>query len=292
MKFLPYDLTREELIRFTPKWTGERFEDGRPKVSDKILDTMEKYVTITHAWQICKNAGYQFQVLHGFQSTMPGKLLIGRALTALYLPQRPDFKEVIMNGGHDAGEIGDCISWPIDRLTERDVYVGDVYGKIVDGPIIGERLANAIYARSHNGVVHNCAIRDIEGILEIEGFNCIHRGMEPSYASPTIVLGGINCPMRMEDVTVMPGDVVMAKDDLVCFVPPHLADWCALSGAITAYRDVFSVERMREKRYTSGQIDAAWTEEIETDFMDWLSRKEDIPFTTEELEESKRERMW
>ncbi len=292
MKFLPYDLTREELIRFTPKWNGERYEDGRPRVSDKTLDTIEKYVTITHAWAICQNAGYPFQVLHGFQSTRPGELMVGRALTALYLPQRPDFKEVIMTGGHESGEIGDCISWPIDRLTERDVYVADVYGKILDGPVIGERLANAIYARSHNGVVHNCAVRDIEGIEAIEGFHCVHRGVEPSYASPTIVLGGINCPMRMETVTVMPGDVVLAKDDLVCFVPPHLADWCALSGAIIAYRDQFSVERMRTKTYTSGQIDAQWTEEIEADFDHWLSQQKNVPFTQEELEYSKRERLW
>ncbi len=292
MQYLPYELTPETLCAFTPLWKGDRFPDGRPKVPDGILDSIARFVSVTHAWAICKNAGYPFQVLHGFSSTLPDKLMVGRALTALYLPQRPDFKAVIMDGGHAAGEIGDCISWPIDRLTDRDVYVADVYGKIEDGPVIGERLANAIYARSHNGCIHNCAVRDIDGIREIEGMNVFHRGFEPSYASPTIVLGGINCPMRMEDVTVMPGDVVVAKEDTVCFVPPHLAEHCAFTGAVNFYRDAFSVERMRQMRYTSGEIDANWTEDIEADFADWLTRQENVPFTPDDLAEYRRQRLW
>jgi len=37
--------SKEEIIALTPDWKGERFPDGRPKVSDDILKRM-KPVTI------------------------------------------------------------------------------------------------------------------------------------------------------------------------------------------------------------------------------------------------------
>src|SRR3546814_18962092 len=41
--------TREQVIRHTPAWTGERFPDGRPKVPDDILERMRE-VTLEEAW--------------------------------------------------------------------------------------------------------------------------------------------------------------------------------------------------------------------------------------------------
>jgi regulator of RNase E activity RraA len=261
-------------------------------VTDEALDGILRFSTITHAWHVCKNAGFDNQFIAGFQSTLPDQAMAGRALTALYMPCRPDLKEVMVKAALAAGEIGDMNSWPIDRLTERDVYVADVYGKTKDGPIVGERLSTAIYARSRNGCVHNAAVRDIDGIRDIGGFNIFHRGMDPSFANLTIMLAGINCPMRMEGITIMPGDVVLAKNDCAIFIPPHLADYCALTGAVTAYRDMFSVVRMRERKYTSGEIDSKWTEAIESDFREWLAARPDVPFTPDDLERSTRERMW
>ena len=293
MKYLPYDLTPQELEAFTPAWTGERFADGRPKVSDEVLDRIKEYVSITHAWQICKGEGYHWQFLSGFQSTIPDEALVGRALTALYLPLRPDLRESMVERGGREGEIGDMISWPIDRLTERDVYVADVFGKLQDGPIVGERLSAAVYAKSRCGCVHNAAVRDLEGIMEIEGLNIFHRGMDPSHASPgAIMLGGINCPMRMETVTVMPGDVVLARRDCVIFIPPHLAQLCADTAMIVNYQDQFAKQRMREQRYTPGQIDAAWDSSIEADFMEWLYQQPNVPFTPETLSVLKGRRLW
>jgi len=292
MKYLPYQLTREELIAFTPEWKGERFADGRPKVPDSVLDKLQKYVSITFAWGICSSKGYKWQFRGGFKSTIAGEVTVGRALTALYAPCRPDLKEVIYSTGQANGRIGDAISWPIDELVPRDVYVADVYGKIDQGAVIGERLSTAVYTNSKNGSIQNASVRDIDGIEGIEGFNCFYLGMHPTYASPTIMLMGINCPMRMEDVTVMPGDVVMAKDDCVFFIPPHLAEFIAVSGAIENYRDQFGMLRLRERKYTPGQIDAGWSPEIEQDFMGWLAEQKDAPFTVEDMEKVKGIRTW
>ena len=292
MKYLPYALSREELIAFTPLWEGERFEDGRPKVGDDVLDRIRDYVSVTFAWGILNGKGYKWQYLGGFRSTLPEEALVGRALTALYAPCRPDLKEVIYGGGHKSGRIGDAISWPIDELAGRDVYVAEVFGKIEDGAVVGERLSTAVFANSKNGSIHNASVRDIDGILGIDGFNIFHRGMHPSYASPTIMLMGINCPTRMEGVTVMPGDVALAKGDCAIFIPPHLAEFIALSGAIENYRDRFGMLRLRERTYTPGQIDANWGEGIECDFARWLEGQEGAPFTLEDMERVKGIRTW
>lgn len=293
MKILPYDLTREEMVAFTPKWEGERFSDGRPKVSDEVLDKIRKYISITFAWGVLKGKGYRWQFLDGFDCTLPREPMVGRALTALYAPLRPDLREHMVEKGHQEGQIGDMISWPIDALSEGDVYVADVFGKTEDGPIVGERLSAAVYANAHNGAIHNAAVRDIDGIRDIEGFNIFYRGMNPSHASPhSIMLMGINCPMRMKTVTVMPGDVVLAKDGCVIFIPPHLAACIAMSGAIENYRDQFGIKRLTEKKYTPGQIDAAWTPDIEADFLVWLDAQSEVPFTREDMASLNGIRTW
>lgn len=293
MKTMPYQLTYEEMVAFTPLWEGERFADGRPRVPDDILDKISQYVSITFAWGVLKGHGYYWQFLDGFQCIIHDRPLVGRALTALYSPLRPDMRSSMVEKGHQQGQIGDMISWPIDQLTDRDVYVADVFGKMEDGPIVGERLSAAVYANSHNGAVHNAAVRDIDGIKSIAGFNIFHRGLNPSHASPhSIMLMGINCPMRMETITIMPGDVVLAKDGCVIFIPPHLAAYIALAGCIENYRDQFGMLRMAERKYTPGQIDAAWTDEIESDYRTWLAVQPDVPFTTEDMAQLKGIRTW
>lgn len=110
MKHLPYDLSPEELQAFTPDWQGERDAQGRPMVPDQILDEIERFVSIPHAWGILKAAGYVRQTLWGYDSTRPNEVMVGRAATASYLPHRPDLRACLMTLGHGAGEIGDMVS--------------------------------------------------------------------------------------------------------------------------------------------------------------------------------------
>jgi len=152
-KFAPLNLSSEELIAYTPEWQGERFADGRPRVPDDIVARM-RHVTITQAWGVLRDAGFNHQYEDGWQCTHPGGVLCGRALTALYMPRRPDMRQVMETRGEQARQVGDQISWPIDALVPGDVYVADVYGKIAEGPVIGENLATAILTNSGNGVVH------------------------------------------------------------------------------------------------------------------------------------------
>ena len=196
--------TREHLIEYTSDWEGERFADGRPRVPDEIIERMRN-VTLTQAWGTCNGAGFEFQFEGGFTNTHPGQVLCGRAVTATFMPRRPDCRRALDEQGEKGGHEGDHIHWTINMLVTGDVYVADVFGKIDKGAIIGDNLAASIKAKSGNGVVHDNSVRDIEGIRGLEDFPCFVRGWHPSIAAPTIMLTGMNCPTRIGGCTVMPG---------------------------------------------------------------------------------------
>jgi regulator of RNase E activity RraA len=280
------------MVEYTPDWEGERFPDGRPKVPDGILERMQA-VTITQVWGVLRGEGYHHQYEGNWQCTHPGQTLVGRALTAVYMPRRPAVRRVMEEKGAVAGCVGDQISWAIDLLVPGDVYVADVYGKVIEGPIIGDNLGTAIYANSGNGVVFDGSLRDLEGIEEIPGFACYVRGWHPSYASPTIMLMGVNTPIRIGQATVMAGDVVLAKREGVVFIPPHLAEKVVKTSELIRLRDMFGKKRLQEGKYTPGQIDDRWTDEIETDFSRWIENHiDELPVPKQAIQDLLKERTW
>ena len=291
-KFAPFNLAGEELEDYTREWDGERFPDGRPRVPDDILERM-RLVTVTEAWGVLRGQGYEWQHEGNFVCTHPGQVLVGRALTAMYMPRRPAIRKLMEEVGDRCGCIGDQISWPIDMLVPGDVYVADVFGKVAQGPVIGDNLSTAIFAKSGNGVVHDAAVRDMDGIREMPGFVSFVRGYHPSFASPTIMLVGVNCPVRIGSATAMPGDVVLGRDDGVIFVPPHLAEQVVKTSELIRLRDQFGKLRLSEGKYTSGQIDRRWTDDIERDFSKWLEdHMDELPVSREAVQELLKERTW
>ena len=291
MKAQQVTLTPEQIKGYTPEWKGERFPDGRPKVSDRMLERLKK-VHLEEAWGVLRNKGYQNQFEGDWQIQFPDSTMTGRVVTAQYMPLRPDVDKVIKEIGKNEKRIGATNSWPIDVLKDGDVYVADSYGKLADGTLIGDNLGNAIYAKSHRGVIFYGSVRDVEGLDEIKGFNSWTKGNDPSYIQQ-MMLGGINVPIRIGRATVLPGDVVLAKKYGVIFIPAHLVDTVVLNAEFISLRDAFGHQRLREGKYTPGQIDTAWTEEIKKDFLQWLKDNPDkIPMTKEELDKFMKERNW
>src|ERR1700743_3834105 len=275
-------MPRDEVIHNTPEWKGERFPDGRPKVPDAILDRM-KNVTLEEAWATLRNEGYEHQYEDGWTTLYPDKILVGRALTSTWIPGRLDLQRVIEADGKVEGRNGGPNAWPVDMLQQRDVYVSDHFGLKVDGPSIGDNVGNAIYARSGNGIVYDGAVRDINGLRELPNFTAFFRYYDPSHHFGRIgdegrplnsTMVAINSPTRIGHAAVMPGDVVVGAAGGVMFIPPQLAMKVVQDSEHPRLRDTFSHQRIREKKYTGGQIDREWTAEIETDFTQW--RKHNI----------------
>lgn len=288
-------ISKEQLIALTPEWKGERFPDGRPRVPDGILKRM-KSVSVEEAWAVMKNAGYGYQVAEGWQVINPDSTLVGRAVTANFMPGRPDVWKAIDSLGKQQGKRGQN-TWAVDLLVKGDVYVADQFGAHRNGPTIGDNVGNAIYAKTGNGIVYDGALRDVEGLKEIGGFTSYYTSYDPSYHNPqgdlTTMIVGINQPTRIRTVTVMPGDIVLGKLGVVVFIPPQLAEKVVKTSEIVRLRDMFGHQRLREGRYTAGQIDARWTDEIEKDFSKWLNDHiNELPVGKEQIQEYLKERTW
>ena len=284
-------LTPAQVIAITPEWKGARFDDGRPKVADKYLERLKK-VHLEEAWGILRNKGYQNQFEGDWMVMRPDSAMTGRVVTAQYMPLRPDYEKIIKDKGKSEGRNGAANSWPIDVLKNGDVYVADSYGKVADGTLIGDNLGNAIYAKSSRGVIFYGAVRDIEGLEEIKGFNSWIKGYDPSYIQQ-MMLTGINVPIRIGRASVLPGDVVLAKKGGVVFIPAHLVEEVVVNAEFIALRDEFGHQRLREGKYTPGQIDTQWTDAIKKDFLLWIKdNPAKMPMTMDELQELMKNRTW
>lgn len=283
--------SKEQLIFLTPQWQGERFDDGRPKVPDDILERM-KTVSTEEAWGVLRNEGYHNQFEGGWEILHNDVPVVGRALTVQYMPNRPDVSDQIKKKGKTDGRIGSPNSWPIDMLVEGDVYVADGFGKIVDGTLIGDNLGNSIYAKSKNGVVFNASSRDLEGLSKIDGFNAFVRGWHPSFLTE-VMLESINAPIRIGAATVLPGDIVLGKAEGVVFIPAHLAEKVVVTSEVVRLRDFFGISKLKQGKYTPGQIDSKWSDEIEKDFSQWLKEHiDELPVPKEQIQELLKKRMW
>lgn len=290
-------ITKEQLIALTPEWKGERFEDGRPKVPDGIIKRM-KEVSVEEAWATMSGAGFRYQIAEDWQVINPDSVLVGRAVTATFMPGRPDVWKAIDSLGKKQGRRAQNV-WAVEMLVKGDVYVADQFGAKRNGPTIGDNVGNAIYARTGNGIVYDGAIRDLEGLKEIGGFTSYYTSYDPSFHNPgggqsrdlTTMIVGINHPTRIRTVTVMPGDVVLGKMGVVVFIPPQLAERVVKSSEQVRLQDMFGHQRLREGKYTAGQIDTRWADEIEKDFTQWLKDNIDrLPVGKEQVQEYIKER--
>lgn len=283
-------ISREELIFLTSAWKGERFPDGRPKIPDNLLERANR-IMIDDAWTVLKNEGYLNQFEGGWK-TVNDTILTGRALTAMYMPSRPDVEQNIKERGARQGRTGNTNAWPIDILTKGDLYVADAFGKISGGGIMGATLANSIYSKSGNGVVFDGAARDLLEIRNIKGFNAFVRDFHPSFTEE-MVLMGLNTPIRMGNAIVLPGDLVIATIEGVLFVPAHLAEQVVSTAEFVIRKDQFGFEMVRSGRYTTGQIDSQWTNEIKTVFLKWLETHPELgKMTRAELDKVMSKRTW
>jgi 4-hydroxy-4-methyl-2-oxoglutarate aldolase len=283
----------EYIITLTSQWKGERTPDGRPRVSDSLLERLKK-ISLEDAWGVLRNKGYQNQFEGDWQVIHPDSVMTGRVVTAQYMPSRPDLIDVVKAQGkaENRAQQGGTNSWPIDILVDGDVYVADGYLKMADGTLIGDNLGNAIYAKCHRGVIFYGSVRDVAGLSEIEGFNGWIKGSDPSYIQQ-MMLTSINAPIRVGRAIVLPGDVVLANKYGSIFIPAYLTEELVVTSEVTGLRDEFGHQRLREKKYLAGQIDSKWTEDIKKDFLNWLNNYPGkLPMTKKELDDYLKERNY
>ena len=277
--------TREEVIAMTPLWKGERFEDGRPKVADRYLDALYS-MTLEELWKPIFVQGYE----NNFVSIKPlhpefkedgtvNRKMIGRAVTAMYAPTRPDYAQAQFEAAKANGLTGTPNQWVIDHLQPRDVMVVDMYDKIYKGTFLGGNLTTALHNKTGNGgAVIWGGIRDIEQMHKVPDVQVYYRGVDPTPIRD-FAMTGYNTPVRIGDgreaAICLPGDVVYGCSGGVLFIPPHLVEEVVDGGAKTQVKDMFGFEMITQNKFTTAQIDKnTWTKEMIDMLMEFIRTDE------------------
>ena len=261
----------EDIFQLTQLWKGERFPNGRPKVPDDIVKRIGK-TTIEEMWAPLYIRDYKFQFEGGLKRSNPDReVLVGRAVTAVYMPSRPDLHSYLMKYGHEVeGRKGNFNQWPLEELVKDDVIIMDMYDKIREGCPLGGNLTTLITNKTEGcgGIVWG-GVRDLDQIQGIKNAQFYYRDTDPTPFRDTMLVG-MNVPCHIGMAVCMPGDIVLGTASGVIFVPAHLAETCVIHAEKTHARDIWGFMRLHEGKYSAAQIDTAWEPAMWEDFGEWF----------------------
>ncbi|MBS1826800.1 MAG: dimethylmenaquinone methyltransferase [Acidobacteria bacterium] len=248
----PFRWTREQMIHFTPDNPFDRFPDGRPKVPDELLEKV-KGLSVEEAWGILRSKGFTHQHAgQGFKSLHPGQKLVGRAVTAQYLPTRPDLEKVLAADAKKQGLPSSINQKVIDLLQLNDVPVVDLMGPAPGHNFGGDNLQAAIYGATRTGAVVDGTVRDIEGLFDIPT-QVYYRDAHPAAVEGVTVIG-INIPVKIGDAIVMPGDVVLGDRTGIMFIPPQLVKEIVEKAELTHIHDEWTKAKFLTGKYKASEL--------------------------------------
>lgn len=248
----PFRWTREQMIHFTPENPFERFPDGRPKVPDALLEKV-KGLSVEEAWGILRAKGYMHQ--HGgsgFQILHPGRKLVGRAVTAQYLPTRPDLEKVLAADAKQQGLPASVNQKVIDLLQLNDVPVVDLMGAAPGHNFGGDNLHAAIYGATRTGAVVDGTVRDLEGLFEMPTQVYYREGHPAAVSGVTVI--GINIPVKIGEAIVMPGDIVLGDRTGIMFIPPQLVQEIVDKAELTHIHDEWTKMKFLTGKYKASEL--------------------------------------
>jgi 4-hydroxy-4-methyl-2-oxoglutarate aldolase len=263
--------TVADRIKYTKTNPYGRFPDGRPKVPDEVIRRLAN-ASSEDAWRILTDARYVNQFTGGWQIVHPEKTLVGRAFTAQFMPLRSDVNDPIEADAKAAGLASATTQRVIDLLQPGDVLVVDVFGKIEGGDFAGVNLATAIMVATGNGYVVNGSIRDLPATVALN-IPIFMRGTHPGVRTNTM-LTGINVPVQIGGVTVMPGDIVLGDAEGLTFIPPHLVEKVADHAEETELHDQWTEEKIRTGKFKASEIYPSPKDPaLKKEYAEWLARK-------------------
>ena len=271
---------KPELIDYTAHNPFDRLPDGRPKVPDNLIERA-KGLSSEEVWAVLQAKGYNNQYADGFHVLHPGKTMVGRAFTVEFMPRREDVDEVAQAKAKQSGMKRLYNQTAIDMLQPGDVLVVDLFGKKVNGTIVGDNLFFYVNQATHGGgLVVDGSIRDLDGISEID-MPAYFRAVDPTPIGD-VMLTGINLPVRIGDVTVMPGDLVVGDREGVYFIPPQFVKEVLDKADETHIHDEWTKKKFAEGKYKSSEIYGSPSDpKLKQEYEEYLKRR---------LEELRKER--
>lgn len=266
--------SKQDLIDYTKDNPFDRLADGRPKVPDNLIE-QAKGLSSEEVWAVLQEKKYNNQYADGFMVLHPGKTMVGRAFTVQFMPVREDVHEVAEAKAKAHGISHLMNQTAIDMLQPGDVLVVDLFGKKVNGTIVGDNLFYYVMKATHGGgLVVDGSIRDLNGLSEIDmpGY---FKSVDPTPIG-NVMLTGINVPVRIGGVTVMPGDLVVGDREGVYFIPPQFVKDVLDRADETHIHDEWTKKKFDEGKYKSSEIYGSPSDpKLQQEYKEYLKRRLD-----------------
>ena len=244
--------TKQDLIEYTPGNPFDRLPDGRPKVPDEFMERARD-LSSEEVWAVLQQKEYNNQYADGFYVLHPGKTMVGRVFTVQFMPWRADLDDVAENRAKAHGLPRLTNQMAIDMLQPGDVLVVDLFGKKVGGTIVGDNLFYYVMKATHGGgLVVDGSIRDLDGLSQID-LAAYFRSADPTPID-NVMLTGINVPVRIGGVTVMPGDLAVGDREGVYFIPPQFVKEVLDRADEIHIHDEWTKKKFEEGKYKSSEI--------------------------------------
>ena len=224
-------------------------------------------------WEVLEDKNFHNQYADGFQILHPGKMLVGRAFTVQFMPERSDLNTVATAKAKAHGIAELTNQTAIDMLQPGDVLVVDLFGKKVDGTIVGDNLFYYVMKATHGGgLVVDGSVRDLDGISEID-MPAYFRSVDPTPIG-NVMLTGINIPIRIGGVTVMPGDLVVGDREGVYFIPPQAVKDVLDRADETHIHDEWTKKKFDEGKYKSSEIYGSPSDpKLKQEYQEYLKKR-------------------
>ncbi len=264
--------SNQELMDYTAQNPFGRFPDGRPKVPDDLIERA-RGLSAEEIWAGLEDKKFRNQYADGFQILHPGKTLVGRAFTVQFMPERSDLDSVATAKAKARGIPRLTNQTAIDMLQPGDVLVVDLFGKKVDGTIVGDNLFYYVMKATHGGgLVVDGSVRDLDGLSEID-MPAYFRSVDPTPIG-NVMLTGINIPIRIGGVTVMPGDLVVGDREGVYFIPPQAVKDVLDHADETHIHDEWTKKKFDEGKYKSSEIYGSPADpKLKQEYQEYLTKR-------------------
>jgi regulator of RNase E activity RraA len=267
-----FTFPNQDLIDYTAQNPFDRLPDGRPNVPDDLLERA-RGLSSEEVWAVLEQKDFHNQYADGFQVLHPGKTMVGRAFTVQFMPERSDVDSVAKAKAKARGIPRLTNQSAIDMLRPGDVLVVDLFGKKIDGTIVGDNLFYYVMQATHSGgLVVDGSIRDLDGISEID-MPAYFRSVDPTPIG-NVMLTGINIPIRIGGVTVMPGDLVVGDREGVYFIPPQAVKDVLDHADETHIHDEWTKKKFAEGKYKSSDIYGSPSDpKLKQEYQEYLKKR-------------------
>ena len=237
-----------------------------PAIDPALIEAFEGVSSATACAQLHR-LGITQTLIEGPKTTMPGKRIVGRAVTLQFMPLREDIYQ-------DAGVTQEYVErstalWAVlDEIQPGDVLVVQAYGSPRSG-VVGEMLAQHLRNRGGVGLVVDGRIRDSQAVRE-DGLPVWSLGGTPHYASQgTLFAWAYHVPVAVGGALVIPGDIIIADDDGAVVVPINKAEAILAPSKSHDEWEVFS--RMRLKAGGALRRYYPLDEEGQAEYQQWIA---------------------